>query len=311
VKEEFPNALKKVLVYEGGKVDNPKDPGGRTNQGVTQGVFLAYLKSKGQKPRDVYTMKNAERDEIYKSRYWDQLNADLLPPGVGFVAFDGAVNSGVTQSGKWLQVALGNHYSGSVDGDIGLLTVNAVKAHPDHDMLIARMCQVRMDFLHHLKTWATFGAGWTHRVDNVRATGQAWAMGSVGPVVVWEQGVDHLPAGMQAAAIQSNADLQQQAAQKADAEDAKPLPSTATADVTTGVGGSAATIAQGISSTINDTKDQLSGFADIEFVKHVLLGLTLAGIVVAVGGILWRLYINKKKQDRVNALNLDSTRRVI
>lgn len=303
MKDEFAPALKKVLVYEGGKVDNPRDPGGRTNQGVTQAVFAAYLKAHGKPLRDVYKMTNAERDDIYKSRYWDQLNADQLPPGVGFACFDGAVNSGVTQSGKWLQVALGSHYSGAIDGDVGLLTLNAVKAHPDHDLLLARMCQVRMDFLHHLRTWGTFGAGWARRVDNVKATGQAWAMGSVGPAVVWEKPVAEQPP--QAATLQA------QAAAKADPEDAKPLPSTAPADAATGVGGAAATTAQGISQTINDTKDQLTGFADIDYVKHVLLILTVAGIVLAAGGLLYRLYVNRKKQDRVNALSLDPTRRVV
>jgi lysozyme family protein len=88
MKESFKKAMVHVLKYEGGKVDDPQDPGGRTNQGVTQKTFNAYLASKKQKPRDVYTMKDAERDDIYRSRYWNEAKGDQLPPGIDFVIFD-------------------------------------------------------------------------------------------------------------------------------------------------------------------------------------------------------------------------------
>lgn len=280
MKTEFDKSLTRVLVHEGGKVDDPRDPGGRTNQGVTQKVFNAYLRSINKKERDVYTMKNTERDAIYKRRYWDAIDGDKLPPGVGYVLFDGAVNSGPMQSVKWLQRALGSRYSGKIDGNMGLLTVDAVDAFPDHDKLVECICDRRMVFLKALKTWKTFKGGWTDRVANVEATGQAWAMGSVGPAVVF------IPGGEA----------------KANIEDAKQPPIKALADMAAGTGGSTVVISQGI----DQTKEQLAEFSNISFVSHILLALTLAGVALFAGGMVYRWFMRQYEKKLADALDLNN-----
>ncbi|MFC0282394.1 glycosyl hydrolase 108 family protein [Camelimonas abortus] len=70
---------------------------------------------------------------IYRQQYWEKIRGDDLPPGVDYVVFDGAVNSGVAQSAKWLQRALGVR----VDGIIGNATIAACWDVKDHDALIA------------------------------------------------------------------------------------------------------------------------------------------------------------------------------
>ena len=120
----------------------PKDPGGRTNQGVTQRTYDAWRRSQGLPTRDVYLMADAERDAIYKGEYWTPVRGDDLPVGLDFCVFDAAVNSGVGQAGVWLQNALGDHYAGTVDGVIGAKTMQAVADYgdvgqPDRSLLLA------------------------------------------------------------------------------------------------------------------------------------------------------------------------------
>ena len=47
MKENYDICLKATLRYEGGKVDNPKDPGGRTAYGVTQNTYNAWRAKHG------------------------------------------------------------------------------------------------------------------------------------------------------------------------------------------------------------------------------------------------------------------------
>ena len=124
--DRFRDALARVLVHEGGKVDHPADPGGRTNKGVTQRVYNAWRTKSYLPLRDVYLISDLEVEAIYRFQYWDAIKGDQLPPGIGYVVLDGAVNSGPKQSAKWLQRALGFEPS-QVDGMIGSVTLNAAQ----------------------------------------------------------------------------------------------------------------------------------------------------------------------------------------
>lgn len=272
----FQRALKAVLVHEGGKVDHPKDPGGRTNQGVIQRVYDGYRKRQGKKPQDVYLMTNQERDDIYRRQYWDAVQGDELPAGVDYVVFDGAVNSGPSQSIKWLQRALRMNV---VDGVLGQATLAAANAHPDPDMLVADICKRRMAFLQALKTWGTFGKGWTRRVDGVKKLGQAWAMGSVGPNPVFVEG--------------GNA--------KATIASAKSMPVKAPADAAVGGGVVSGTLG-GTLQQAQDALTPLTGSSTV--IANVVAALVIVGVVATVGGLVYRLYTQRKAAKLADALDL-------
>ena len=79
--------------------------------------------------------------------------------------FDLAVNSGVGRAAKILQQAVGVNQ----DGAIGPATLDAVaKANPRD--LATEICDLRLNFLQSLPTWATFGRGWGRRVSEVEET---------------------------------------------------------------------------------------------------------------------------------------------
>lgn len=276
--QNYSKALKTVLVYEGGKVDDPQDPGGRTNQGVIQRVYNGWRKKRNLPQRDVYLMEPHERDAIYREGYWDLIRGDELPGGIDIVVFDGAVNSGPTQSVKWLQRALNMK---RVDGDLGPATLEAILAHPDHDKLVADILTRRMYFLQALKTWKRFGRGWKNRVDQVRKIGQAWATGSVGPVPFATPGME----------------------KRAVIEDAKKLPTKAPADAATGAGTASGTIA----GTIEAARTQLEPLVGAApWLGNVVAGLAVASVVLVVGGVLYRMHTTREAKALADVLDLPS-----
>jgi len=158
----FEKALALVLEHEGGYVNHPKDPGGATMKGVTQAVYDAYRKLRGRGVQSVKLISDEELRAIYKFQYWDKVQGDFLPAGVDYAVFDFAVNSGVSRAAKYLQAVLGV----AQDGQIGAKTLAAITSPAN---TINALCDRRVGFLRNLKTFLTFGKGWTRRVQGVRA----------------------------------------------------------------------------------------------------------------------------------------------
>lgn len=99
----FRTYLAEILSHEGGKVDDPKDSGGRTNYGITQNTYNAFNKSKGRAKKDVFNITMDEVVWIYWERYYTASGADKLPDGLAFIHFDTAVNFGVGRAKEFLQ----------------------------------------------------------------------------------------------------------------------------------------------------------------------------------------------------------------
>lgn len=160
----FEEALEHVLKHEGGFVNHPKDPGGMTNLGVTKKVWDEWIGRESSED-EMRNLKPEDVAPLYKKMYWDRVKGDDLPSGVNYCVFDASVNSGTGRAAKWLQEAVG----AVPDGAIGAKTLAKVAAH-DADSLVNAYCDVRLNFLKSLKTFDTFGKGWSRRVEGVRQT---------------------------------------------------------------------------------------------------------------------------------------------
>lgn len=75
----FDRALAHILIHEGGKVDHPKDPGGRTNKGIAQRVYTAWRSKQNLPTRDVYLIDDTEVAAIYRVQYWEVVHGDACP----------------------------------------------------------------------------------------------------------------------------------------------------------------------------------------------------------------------------------------
>ena len=169
MKTNFDRCLSEVLQHEGGWVDDPHDPGGATMRGITIGTFRAW-KGRAVTKAELRAISDADLRAIYRQKYWDAVRGDDLPAGLDLVAFDAAVNSGVSRGAKWLQTALGV----AADGKIGPATLAAArKAHPK--AVIDRATSARLAWLRTLPTWDRFGKGWTSRVESVREVATSMA----------------------------------------------------------------------------------------------------------------------------------------
>lgn len=140
----FEAALQLVLKHEGGYANHPSDPGGETMYGITKATARAHGYVGPMRSIPMYVVR-----DIYRKSYWDAVDGDILPVGLDYCVFDYAVNSGVSRAKR----ALASHG-----------TINAI-------------CDERMRFLKGLRTWPTFGKGWTRRVSEVRSKANKMAGG--------------------------------------------------------------------------------------------------------------------------------------
>ena len=163
----FERGLSLVLTHEGGWSDDPADPGGATNFGVTIGTLSLELGRPATRA-EVRALTPATVAPIYRRRFWNAIQGDALPAGLDYALFDFAVNSGPRRAVIGLQRALGI----ADDGRLGPVTLAALQGR-DVPTLIGALCDGRLSFLKALSTWPRFGRGWGRRVEEVRAAALA------------------------------------------------------------------------------------------------------------------------------------------
>lgn len=224
--------------WEGGWSDNPKDPGGKTQGGVTEKLYHAWLRSKGMALAPVRSISKATARQIFFEEFWQPVKAQGLVVGVDLVVYDAAVNSGVGRARKWLMASLGGT---SIE-------------------TIRRVCAKRLGFVGTLRTFATFGRGWSRRIADAEATATKWVL-------------DGSPPEVATRTIQREAAM----AQKKASDQAR-----------SGAGVGAGTSVGGAAGVQPEVADQVGGL--------ILGGLLVAGFLVAAF-LIGRAIINSQRAE--------------
>ena len=146
----FDIAFDRLLGHEGGYINHKNDPGGETKFGISKRSYPNV---------DIADLTLDDAKTLYKRDFRDRAQCDRLPPDLAFQVFDGAVNSGIGNSIRWLQEAAGV----AVDGVVGPLTLRKV-GDMDTGIAIARYNGVRLKFMASLSTFDVFGRGWARRI---------------------------------------------------------------------------------------------------------------------------------------------------
>jgi len=144
----FDEAFDRLIGHEGGYSNDPRDPGGETNWGISKRSY-PHL--------DILNLTREEAKVIYKHDFWEPLGD--APPAVIFQAFDFAVNSGIQTATRKLQQAIGV----ADDGHWGPLSAARLRGMDLSDVLMLYLA-ARLEYMTMLKNWPDAGKGWARRV---------------------------------------------------------------------------------------------------------------------------------------------------
>jgi lysozyme family protein len=172
----FDACLAFTLREEGGYVDDPADPGGATNMGITLATYRQWADDPALGVPQIRGLTPRTARAIYRSLYWNPLRADALSAGVDLSVFDMGVNAGIWRSARLLQRAL-DFTGDEVDGSIGPETLDAA-ARADPRSLIDDLARRQTAYYRSLADFQTFGTGWLNRTEARRQAALAMITGA-------------------------------------------------------------------------------------------------------------------------------------
>lgn len=155
----FDQAFDRLIGNEGGLVNNPADPGGLTQFGISKRSYPDV---------DVLNLTKEGAKAIYLRDFWNPIGN--APDSIKFQVFDFAVNSGISTAIRKLQAAIGV----ADDGHWGPISAAKLAAFNESEVIMRFVAQ-RIRFWTSLSTWATFGKGWANRA----ATDLDYAAGDI------------------------------------------------------------------------------------------------------------------------------------
>jgi peptidoglycan LD-endopeptidase CwlK len=187
-KAAFERAQAIVKIYEGGFTDNPADPGGPTNWGITHTTLAQWRNVDSVTAAQVEAMSYQEAKDIYFARYWSRMKCGAMPGPLALAVYNVGLHSGVKTGATFLQEALNAEGAGlETDGDIGSLTLAQISRF-DLSQTLTRVIDSYEARLRAHPRFDVFGKGFMSRIALLRAETSKW-------LVEWqaEQGKDSAP----------------------------------------------------------------------------------------------------------------------
>jgi lysozyme family protein len=162
--------LPMLLKLEGGYVDDPDDPGGETNKGITMSTFQNCAHEfLGIDPTsaNLQSLTDAQAGIIYKNLYWNRMQGDAISlQDLANIVCDFFVNAG-TRATKMLQHVLNGQGAHIIeDGVIGAASLQALAGLPQN-LVYRQYKQDRLDYYQALgQKYPNFLNGWLNRVKS-------------------------------------------------------------------------------------------------------------------------------------------------
>jgi lysozyme family protein len=152
---DFEIAIERILSHEGGYVNDPADPGGETQWGISKRSYPNV---------DIRNLTRDQAKDIYLRDFWSPVASNVQDGAIRFQVLDAAVNHGMGNAVRMLQRAAGV----ADDGHFGPASKAAVARMDPHDLHLLFMAE-RFEFWAKLRTFDAFGRGWTRRgAQNLR-----------------------------------------------------------------------------------------------------------------------------------------------
>ena len=152
-----------ILSWEGGFVNDPRDPGGATNKGITLATFR-HVFGKDKTVKDLKKITDSQWMTIFKTKFWDRYKADnIKDEWITYLLVDWLWTSGPGNAIERLQKFLGL----KIDGIVGNVTINKINSYNGKELFI-KLWHLRENFIKTRAQYPIYGKGWLRRLNGIQ-----------------------------------------------------------------------------------------------------------------------------------------------
>lgn len=164
------NVIRHILKWEGGLVNDPNDPGGVTNRGVTLTTWQQYCRQyTGRTDRanaeGLKAMSNEEWTDLFTRMFWDAAECDDIKTN----CIADMLADFYWHSGRYAIRVLQRCVGATADGIVGKQTITLVNSFRTQRQLFHNYKQARIQYLENIvrrrPASAKYLKGWLRRVN--------------------------------------------------------------------------------------------------------------------------------------------------